>query len=375
MSLPAETSVSNSMISVSMNPRNPPPNFPDTSRRPPMIPTAIGTALYPLTSLKLSKDLPVEVQMRASSLKRRKNEAVTFYQNKHPQYLEFRETHGDSQHYCSICSEFVTRKQPGMALYYHSHQSSLNFRLNSDHRRSTWGEYFCPSCKVGFHYYKTGTRYPVLVTSSILKNWQGIRSMNGYEGDPLHIDQVGVAGASVEDLEHAFLAEYSHTDIPCDVLLVGGFIDLVRHRRPKQIIRDARDFKQSVLRVPDSSFAMSTLPLAPSISKLANDRYNLVKEDLTRDIIRLNHMIMEMNNEPGSMDTSRAPRFQTWGLQSTRSPRTVGPRNLLETMRAHAQEDWREWRPANQLHLSDRVRIRMGKSTVRYFQAIYGILE
>ena len=126
----------------------------------------------------------------------------------------------------------------------------------------------------------------------------------------------------------------------------------------------------------DSTFAVSTIPLAPSITKLENDCYNLIKPNMTEDIIELNDLIMNLNAEPGQkIDAGRAPRFHTWGLCSTRAPKTVGPRNLLETLRSHAQLDWRESRPANQLHLNDNVRLRMGKATIKYFLAIYGIVN
>ena len=38
------------------------------------------------------------------------------------------------------------------------------------------------------HLHKIGTiDIPVLVSSSILNNWQGLRSMNGYWGDEIHV--------------------------------------------------------------------------------------------------------------------------------------------------------------------------------------------
>ena len=37
------------------------------------------------------------------------------------------------------------------------------------------------------------------------------------------------------------------------------------------------------------------------------------------------------------------------------------------------EKDWRETRPIHQLHLSDEVRLRMGKAAISYFCALYGI--
>ena len=353
-----------------------PPNYPDLSRRPPSIPTGLGSKLYPMEALHLTGNLPAEIQMRVTFLTRRNNESKHYFSNKHPDYLAFRDYHGHIPNYCSTCSEFVNRKRRDMAVVTHNHQSSLNFRISADQKQSQWGEYFCNTCEIGFHGFKTGSRYPVLVTSSMLMNWQGVRCDNGYKGDVIHVDQIGVSGAKIEDLEFAFLAEYRYLYRPCDVLLVSGYNDLVRGRTPERIMSDIRSFKTEVLKIKGSSFAAATIPLPPCMSKLPNDQYKLARPDLTRDIVKLNDMILLMNREPGqSMQTHRAPCFHSWGLNSRRLPKEIGPRNLLEAMPSHSQPDWRESRPVNQLHLSNEVRIRMGKATVTYFCAIYGIID
>lgn len=349
-----------------------PPNFPDITKRPPTVPCAIGSKMYPREVFK--NDLPVAVQMRVISLRRRNTESQNFFNNKHEQYLDFREYYGATFNYCSICSEFVSRKRKEMKLVTHVHHSSLNYRINSDHKQSRWAEFFCYSCQVGFHSYKSGERYPVLVTSSMLLQWQGIRSKNLYPGDRIHVDQVGVSGARIEELEHAFMAEYYRLRRPYDVLVVSGYNDLLKGRSPEDILEDLRSFKKNVLQNTGSSFGVSTIPLAPAMSKLEKDTYTLAKPNMTERIQRLNDLIIDLNVEyEQPMNAARAPRFHTWGLTSTRMPPTIGPRNRLESMPSHALEDWRERRPSNQIHLSDEVRLRMGRATIRYFMAIYGI--
>ena len=155
----------------------------------------------------------------------------------------------------------------------HQHFSSMNFRINADSTPSPWGEYFCGTCEVGIHGYKTGSRYPVLVTSSMLLNWQGLRSHNGYQGDRIHVDQVAVSGAQIRNLEFAYLAEYAVIHRPCDVLLVSGYNNLLRGHSPNDIMADIRSFKTEVLKNRGSSFAVATLPLPPCMSKLSDDNY------------------------------------------------------------------------------------------------------
>ena len=337
-----------------MAPHDLPTNLPDVSRRPPSIPVGLGSKLYPREALDIQGNLPAALQLRRIYLTRRKNEAKHYYVLKHPDHQAFRRYHGSTLNYCPTCSEYVNRKRRDMELVIHRHTSSLNYRINSDHKQSPWGEYFCNTCEVGFHGFKTGSRYPVLVTSSMLKDWQGIRSKNGYRGDKIHVDQIGVSGARISELEFAFLAEYGELYRPTDVLLVSGYNDLVQGQNPNQILADMKSFKNEVLKNEGSSFAASTIPLPPCMSKLEKDQYNLSKPDLTQRIIQLNDMIIQMNKEPGqAMETHRAPCFHTWGLTSRRLPKEIGPRNLLETMPAHAHQDWREKRPTNQLHLSE----------------------
>ena len=351
-----------------------PPNFPNVNRRPPSIPVGIGSKLYPREDLHLTKDLPVETQMRVAFLRRKNNEVKHYYAQKHPDYREFREDNCHLPNYCNICSEFYHRSRRGLAVVTHQHQSSLNYRIHADSNPSPWGEYFCSTCEIGFHGYKTGSRYPVLVTSSMLLNWQGIRSRNGYQGDKIHVDQIGISGAKIRDLEFAYLAEYAVIHRPCDVLLVSGYNNILRGHSPKDIMADIRHFKGEVLKNPGSSFAVATIPLPPCMSKLPEDLYKLTRPDMTERIVDLNDEIMQLNREPGqAMEVHRAPCYHSWGLRSKKLPREVGPRNLLEAMTSHSHQDWREARPIDQLHLSDDVRLRMGKAAIKYFCSLYEI--
>ena len=294
--------------------------------------------------------------------------------NKHPDWRLFREDHGHRGKYCQVCSEFANKSRPGLVVVRHTHFSSLQYRISANSDK--WGHYFCPTCQIGFHSFKSGTRYPILVTSSMLHQWQGVRSENGYPGDPIHIDQLSIPGAKIWELEFAFLAEYSHLYRPCDIHLVSGLNNLLAGQNANQVMTELINFRRAVLHMNEhSSFAVSTLPLPPCMTKLTKDSYKSTRRDLTSELIKLNGLISEFNKETmQTMQVERAPRYHTWGLTSVRVPRTVGPRNLLEAMPSHAHQDWREGRPSNQLHLSDGVRLRMGKASVKYFEAIYGII-
>ena len=63
------------------------------------------------------------------------------------------------------------------------------------------------------------------------------------------MDQIGVSGAKIQDLEFAFMAEYAFIHRPCDVLLVSGYNNLLRGCSPEDIIQDIRSFKTEVLKI------------------------------------------------------------------------------------------------------------------------------
>ena len=110
-----------------------------------------------------------------------------------------------------------------------------------------WGVYPCSSCKTQLHSFKTGMRHPVLVTSSLLNNGQGDRSVIKYPGDDIHVDMIGIPGGTVKILHHAFMAEFGSSSSPVDVLVVGAVNDVMRGKNVTKIIRDLKKFKNYVL--------------------------------------------------------------------------------------------------------------------------------
>ena len=142
------------------------------------------------------------------------------------------------------------------------------------------------------------------------------------------------------------------------MLLVEGLNNVIRGQTQNQIWEEILIFRAAVLRISGSSFAVATLYFPPSLTALPEDNYTLARDDRTTLIRDLNFRIRELNlrgEQP--MDVRRAPTFHTWGLRSIRAPR--GPRYVMEALPSHLESEWRERRPADQLHLSDRTRLRI----------------
>ena len=68
-----------------------------------------------------------------------------------------------------------------------------------------YGQYDCGNCKVAVHYAKHGDRYSLIISSSMMHGWRGDNIAEGkYRGDQLHIDEITIPGATIEDLQLAF---------------------------------------------------------------------------------------------------------------------------------------------------------------------------
>ena len=358
----------------------------DITTRPPSPPIGYGTRLYPqepglnqLTDAKQITDL-----LSAASRARKNAELSQLYSAKSSlSYDIVRQYGSEKRHrpFCEMCSEVDLADESNRRWHikYHTHHSSLQYRTSMELDEK--GEYFCTTCAITPHGYKTGDRSPVLLSSSTLACWRGRQDRHLYPGDKLHVDELSIPGAKIADLRQALYAEYSQSTSPLDILLCCGLNNIMRGDTATEIIHEMRVFKEEVQGWnQDNTFAIMTLPYPPSISFLNRDYFrhkeSVIDKDRTSTINKLNPQIIELNESGQHADhTRRAPRMTTWGLRKALIPcnseeghtrRTVG--NLT----AHRHSVWREDVTSDQLHLRDDVRLKSGKSTVSYFARIYG---
>ena len=346
--------------------------IPDMSLKPPDIPAALGSKLYPREDLSLDSTISVPAAMRVRSLTRKKDELRGLQDMKADYYLDMRDKYAHRARYCSTCSESVSSVRLELDKpVIHTHVSSLLKRVSCS--TDYWGDFRCSSCSSNFHSFHYGSRYPILATSSTLTGWQGVRTENGYKGDSIHVELVGVPGAHVQHVHHAVVAEYGAMHRPLDVLVVAGLNNLAAGHTPILVMDELEEFKRDILKISGSSFAVATLPFPPALAQLPEDKFR-VQGNITEDLKTLNFSIRDLNMEGSqSMMVEKAPTFHTWGLRSLPAKKKVGPRNLMELLPQHRQKDWREERPENQIHLNDRLRLRMGRAVVKYFCSIYEV--
>ena len=358
--------------------------LPDVSIPPPYPPPGLGTVCYPFGSDNLNFETPVAIQYKKISLDRKKSELSYFHNNKVSNAEHIRKTNASIARYCDICSESTSVIHPNGQVFFHSHTSSKTYRMNAP--TDKWGSYPCFTCERTPHSHKIGMRYPIIVSSSILNHWQGRRSANLYPGDDMHIDYITIPGATIKDLHHAFISEFSGVYRPVDVLLVGGVNDVLQGRTAEQVLSDILNFKKSVLSLNQdpgsghlSSFAVATVPFPPMMTVMPGESrriYNnklLIMVDLTTGIREMNRNgVNPITGLPlGEYNT---PTFHIWGREGGAEDKLIGPRNLLETISDVRDKEWREDNHDRMLHLSDKARIRMGRSCIKYFKVLYGVI-
>ena len=69
-----------------------------------------------------------------------------------------------------------------------------------------------------------------------------MRSLNGYQGDEIHIDYPTIPGATVSELEHTIMAEFGNGLRAVDVLLVAGLNEILRGATDHEILEDIQQF-------------------------------------------------------------------------------------------------------------------------------------
>jgi hypothetical protein len=348
--------------------------LPDVSTVAPTPHVALGSIYLPRDAIPTNPRHSQSEQLHRVATRRQEGERRQVKGTKIILAEHFRSKYEQNARYCRICSEVEHRDLHPMPTY-HKHYSDLQSRLNVELNHN--GEYHCGNCRQHRHNYRAGTRFPVLLTSSILAKWRDGKDANGeeYEGDRLHFDSISIPGARFEDLRRAIVAEYGLSEIPLDVLLVAGLNDVSSPATLQECILDLHLLREEVLRIPGSTFTAARLPYPPSLVAYERQRPGPYHINRLNKLSDLNGEIFKLNNLPHQhLPTQYAPNFTTWGSRTTRVDEEE-PRQLRQGFVGHRRRAWREARPGDQLHLADHVRRRMGKAVNRFFMAIYGMLE
>ena len=357
--------------------------LPDTKMCPPAAPIGFGTRLYPQVSLFSSYE-DIRTQLTKTAIDTASQDKALLCSAKSENYKSIRakyEGRGLHRPYCAVCSELPipNERYRHREVKFHFHHSTKNERMKAqlDH----YGQYQCEDCIKSPHHYVTGARYSVLLSSSTLHYWSGINGDIEYEGTPIHMDCITIPGAKIRDLHQAVQAEYANAKKPVDFLICAGLNNILRDHSVDEIMSDYRSLKSDIQGWnAENTLAVCTLPIPPKVTYLRADpayhRRQVQEHDRFFRITSLIPRINQLNNEgPHAEVTRRAPKFHTWGLRAPAEDTNPNSMRAVGTLSQHRTNQWRERNSCDQLHLSNEVVLRMGKSAIKYFWHINGMDE
>ena len=267
---------------------------------------------------------------------------------------------------CHICSYKQPRPKISRKVKHH-HDSSRQVRVMmgvEGHHTNPF--YMCPTCQAP-HLVRPNYGLNVCVSTSQLHNFHFPRE----EGvvvppDSIHVDWLTIPGATLKELSYAWRLDYHKEPRPQRVMLVAGLNDLIK-------CGDVDQFKEEVLRfeaqvvaqnryhVPKTNvFIVAPLLNPPKLCWFPDNGpeppgFNNRLEEFQN----INLWIKEFNSRNG---ITGLPSFRAWGTRSW----TDWSGQVRKT---HRWGEWRKSEPvADKLHLSDKMRSKMGQSVVKFFK-------
>ena len=277
--------------------------------------------------------------------------------------------------HCRRCSYKQPVDEPARSVRHHhfSMKAVKEMTMNSNM------EYYCPSCMKVHGDYMPTDRVKVLLTSSLLNQYwappqrqQHLHEQ--YRGDLVHIDHVGIPGATVDTLTQAFRIDYEEETRGIDIVAVAYYNDFINGATAHDIMRSYYQMLQVISNqaskyhptIPNS-LAVATLPYPPQLCWFPDNGPVPTPHYVNHlgELTWLNDEIKRFNVING---THNAPTFHKYGDRiDNRKKRDRFGQVMVRHTRSHRWEDWREPQPQSMLHLCDRKRMMMGKAVANYF--------
>ena len=275
------------------------------------------------------------------------------------------------QNWCNICS-FKQAYPRELLPIYHQHFSSLRVRmdiLGVEEKPET--RFFCHSCKSRHRPY-LDERLKVIVSDSSLHNIFASEhpSALAYEGDLVHVDYVAIRGGLIPELLQAY--KFDYVDItpkrPLDVVLVGGYEDVLRGYARDFILRGIEEFARTVLgpnKDSKNTFAVATMMYPPKLCWFRHDGpeprgYTNHKEKVDW----INNRIDALNLDNS---VTKYPGLHTYGTRTESVKYTDrSGRKVLHT-KAHRWEHWEEGPRRDKYTLRVDRKFKMAKAINNYF--------
>ena len=269
--------------------------------------------------------------------------------------------------YCSICS---SSHRP----VHHDHTSPREVRILQGVEYEVSNLiYMCPTC-VNSHPARPDIGLNVVVSTGQLHNIHHPSSpVARSDPDPFHIDWLTVCGATIPELETAWLADYRKQVRPMRILISAGTDDFAMGRTRDEVVESLMHFKNAVDKQNEyhpevkNEFVVATLLNPPKICWFPdNGPAPANHTNMLADLKEINSWIINFNKWNGKDIT---PRFHRFGVRDGWELDMAG--NRVKVKR-HIMSQWLQSEPRGErMHLSDRFRVRLGVGAVRHFRGEY----
>ena len=270
---------------------------------------------------------------------------------------------------CRICSYRQAPPATPIPLY-HRHDSSRQVRIFQGVEYATnHPDYLCPTCQV-MHGTRLQYGLNICVSTSQLHGFHQPRQPGvTCPPDTSHVDWLTIPGATIADLLFAWRLDYHREPHPMRVLLVAGLNDLLKGGDFQSVREQIKRFKINIDYQNryhpglHNQFSVATLLNPPKMCWLPdNGPVPAGHSDRSDDITLINDWIDAFNS---LSQRQCVPRFNTWGTRTT--SRMVN--GVEREFKTHRWNEWRSSEPRNDmLHLSDKMRVKMGRHVIRYFE-------
>ena len=231
--------------------------------------------------------------------------------------------------------------------------------------------FFCHSCKARHRPY-LDERLKVIVSDSSLHNIFASEESSAlaYEGDLVHVDYVAVRGGLIPELLQAFI--YDYVDItpkrPLDVVLVGGYEDVLRGYARDFILRGIEEFARVVLgpnRDRGNTFAVATMMYPPRLCWFRYDGPEPYGYTNHKDKVDwINHKIDALNL---SNSVFTYPGLHTYGTRTQSVTYADKNGKKVTHTKAHRWEHWDEGPRREKYTLRLDRKFKMAKAINNYF--------
>ena len=387
-----------------------PPVRQDVSLPPPVKPGHYGSAIFPNLTPKPNEGIINTLAIISNNLRVRERRGFHATRIKDGRFSHLYGSMRGRSPFCRVCSEWEIEPSE----IYHRHYSSKQLRI--DAKPDAFHQYNCRQCKVTPHYFISGSRIPLLLTSSTLHDHWGLMAGQEPVRDSMHLDVISIPGSKLCNLQRAFRSEYSTSPLPIDCTVVAGYNNVLSNAMfggiadyeaedlaefleaelecaTTSLKSEARSLMSAILAAHPphqvNSVAFVTLPIPPlltvakSTTSMAGRGFNLLQSFKIRLLNAYNEEMAVLNEEARNLsgiDCTRAPRFRSWGMKRSARPsgsgsEVTGHDPLAEAVGpfSHRLALYREKKPEFMLHFNQRVKAKMAKAVVKYISTIYDL--